>query len=52
MALAAGALHRITTTADDVLETALPNAKFSLVGASPLVFDTDRRRVASTTATG
>jgi hypothetical protein len=45
MAFAAGALHRITTTADDVLETALPNAKFSLVGASPLVFDTDRRRV-------
>lgn len=45
MTLAAGALHRITTTADDVLETALPNAEFTLVGASPLVFDTDRRRV-------
>ncbi len=25
--------------------TALPNAEFTLVGASPLVFDTDRRRV-------
>ena len=45
MTFAAGALHRITTTADDVLETALPNAEFTLVGASPLVFDTDRRRV-------
>src|SRR5688572_20528185 len=45
MAFAAGALHRITTTADDVLETALPNAEFTLVGASPLVLDGDRRRV-------
>ena len=45
MAFAAGALHRITTTADDVLETALPNAEFTLVGATPLVLDGDRRRV-------
>src|SRR4029079_3124371 len=45
LALAAGALHRLTTTTDDVLATAVPNAEFTLVGASPLVFDTDRRRV-------
>ncbi|HTH05919.1 MAG TPA: hypothetical protein VL916_08615, partial [Ilumatobacteraceae bacterium] len=45
LALAAGALHRLTTTTDDVLATGLPNAEFSLVGSSPLVFDTDRRRV-------
>ena len=45
LALAAGELHRLTTTTDDVLATGLTGARLTLVGTSPLVFDTDRRRV-------
>ena len=43
--IAAGALTRITTTGGSVHTTGLSSARFSLVGATPLVFDVERARV-------